>query len=103
MKNLVTPRSSSPFINPRLELSLATASKDLEACLDAASSTVVNGFCLPPSASPSQVPAAFRDASSGASFVVGAAATAATGGNRVAWQAATEAAIVGTHHHAEGA
>jgi hypothetical protein len=62
VKNLVTLHSSAPVIAPRLELSLASASKDLEACREDVSPTVAGGFCPPPSACPSQVPA-FRDSS----------------------------------------
>ena len=79
---------------PGLELYLASASKDLEACWEDVSPTVVGGFYPPPSACPSQVPA-FRD-----SPAYTGAYNAATGEGQPilqAWQGATEAALVGSH------
>ena len=73
MKNLVTHHSSAPIINPRLELPFATASKDLETCLEESISTIIDDLCLPTSAHPSPVLAS-RVASSGASFAASATA-----------------------------
>ena len=101
MKNLVTHRSSAPTIILGFELSLASASKDLEACEEDVSPTVVGGFCPPPSACPSQVPA-FR----GSPAYTTGVCNAATGGGQpilLASQGATEAALVGSHRPEGGA
>ena len=98
VKNLVTHHSSAPMIIPGFELSLASASKDLETYWEEVSPTVVGGFCPPPSACPSQVHA-FRGSSAyttGASF-------AAVGGGQPFLLGATEAALVGSHRPEGGA